>query len=67
MVHLNVGGSGADPMVRTWDLPGSDYIGDGGFSSFEDADCGDERPAHARDVDGDGLDDLVVTDVCPTR
>jgi hypothetical protein len=69
VVHLNVGGAGADPMVRTWDLPGSDYIGDGSFLSFEgDADCGGGgRPAHVlRDVDGDGLDDLVVTDVCPS-
>lgn len=63
LVFDNIG-TGFSSSPTTWEVPGSRFSGL--YSSTRDADCvGDGTPAYAlADMDGDGRDDLLVTQDC---
>jgi hypothetical protein len=67
-VHFN-NGAGFDAAVSNWSLPGTSYGGDETFDTLEaEQVCqgGDAQPTYGtRDITGDGLPDLIVTDECP--
>jgi hypothetical protein len=68
-VYFNLGG-GFDTAIASWAAPGALYDGDESFDLVTSplvCDGGNTRPAHDLiDLDGDGLRDLVTTDLCET-